>query len=421
MARKRHVIVGCSAAGLSALETIRSLAPEDEIRVVSREKTLPYSPAVLPYLVSGRLSEDNLWIKSKGYFSRMKVSLSLGKGVAKVVPDGKKIVYSDGDSEAFDTLLIGVGAEPAKLPISGLTDSIVHFHALEDFQRLAQLLGKNTEKEVFIYGGGLVAVELAMNLLERGNPVSIVVRSRILRGYFNEYVGSVIEDILRSKGARIYTQSEIKEGKKQKGRIEVALSTGKSLVSDILINCIGVKPRTSVVHGTKIKINAGIIANRRMETNIPGVYTAGDVAEAPSFFSDELGINPILPSAFGQGRVAGANMAGKTKEYEGWISENILNLFGNMGCSIGLAMPSNSSYEVLEEKSDIRKRFKRLVFKGDRLQGAMFFNVDADPGTIRYLIEKKVDLRSHKEALLEKTDKMGLWLVDCAEREKKVL
>jgi NAD(P)H-nitrite reductase large subunit len=421
MVRKRHVIIGCSAAGLSVLETVRGLAPEDEIRMVSREAALPYSPAALPYLVSGRMKEENLWTRSKEYFSRMRVSLALGKGVAKVVPDEKKIVYSDGDSEAFDTLLIGVGAEPAKLSISGLAESAVHLRTFGDFQQLARLLGKENEKEVLIYGGGLVAIELAMGLLERGNPVSIVVRSRILRGYFNEYVGGVIEDTLRGKGARIYANNEIGEGNEQRGKIELALSDGKSLVSDILVNCIGVKPRTSLVHGTQIKTNAGIIANRRMETSVPGIYVAGDVAEAPGFFSGEPGVNPILPSAFGQGRVAGANMAGKTTQYEGWISENILNLFGNVGCSIGLAMPSNGGYEVLEEKSDAGRRFKRLVFKGDRLQGAMFLNADADFGTIRYLIEKKVDLRSHKEALLERTGEMGPWLVDRAEREKNVL
>ncbi len=421
MVRKRHVIIGCSAAGLSVLETVRKLAPEDEIRMVSREGTLPYSPAALPYLVSGRMKEENLWIRSKDYFSRMKVSLALGKGVAKVLPDEKKIVYIDGDSEAFDTLLVGVGAEPAKLPISSLAGSAVHLHTFGDFQRLVRLLGREKEKEVLIYGGGLVAIELAMGLLERGNPVSIVVRSRILRGYFNEYVGGVIEDILCSRGARIYAKSEIREGKEQRGKIELTLSDGKSLVSDILVNCIGVRPRTSLVHGTQIKTNVGIIADRRMETSVPGIYVAGDVAEAPGLFSGEPGINPILLSAFSQGRTAGANMAGKTAQYEGWISENIINLFGNVGCSVGLAMPSNGSHEVLEQKNDARRLFKKLVFKGDRLQGAMFLNADADLGTIRYLIEKKVDLGSHKEALLERTGEMAPWLVDRAERGKNVL
>ena len=68
MARKRHVIIGCSAAGLSVLETLRSLAPDDEIRMISREETLPYSPAALPYLVSGRMRQENLWLRSKDYF-----------------------------------------------------------------------------------------------------------------------------------------------------------------------------------------------------------------------------------------------------------------------------------------------------------------------------------------------------------------
>ena len=421
MARKRHVIIGCSAAGLSVLETVRRLAPDDEIRMVSREETLPYSPAVLPYLVSGRIKEENLWIRGKEYFSCMKASLVLGKGVAKVVPDEKRIVYGDGDFETFDTLLIGVGAEPAKLSISGLAECAVQLRTFGDFQRLVRLLGKENKKEVLIYGGGLVAVELAMALLERGNPVSIVVRSRILRGYFNEYVGGVIEDTLRSRGARIYANNEIREGKEQRGKIELTLSGGKSLVSDIFVNCIGVKPRISLVHGTEIKTNAGIIADRRMETSVSNIYVAGDVAEAPGFFSGEPGVNPILPSAFGQGRVAGSNMAGKTVLYEGWVAENILNLFGNVGCSIGLAMPTNGGFEVFEEKSDAGKRFKRLVFKEDKLQGAMFLNANVDPGTIRYLIEKNVDLRSHKDGLLERTGEMGPWLVDRAERDKKII
>jgi len=422
MTNRKHLIIGCSAAGLSALKSIRDLAPEDEIHMVTREATLPYSPAVLPYLISGKMTEGNLWLRNNDYFTQMKTSLSLRKEVARVLPEEKKIVYQEGDAEKFDTLLIGVGAEPVNLPIKGLTDSIMNFHTFGDCKRLTQLLGNSNEKEVIIYGGGLVAVELAMSLLERGNPVSIVVRSRLLRVYFNEYVGDVIESILLSKGAQVYTKTEIKEGKKQKDKIEVTLTNGKPLLCDILVNSVGVRPRTSLVDGTQVKTNVGILADRRMETNIPEIYTAGDVAEAPNFFSGENSINPILPNAFNQGRVAGTNMAGKSTEYEGWIPGNILNLFGNVACSVGLAMPSEDGYEVLEEKSDAGKRFKRLVYKGNILQGAMFLNVDADPGTLRYLIEKRVDIKSYKEALLEKTGEMGPWLVARAEKGKsKVL
>ncbi|MBI4633638.1 MAG: FAD-dependent oxidoreductase [Deltaproteobacteria bacterium] len=419
MPSKRQLIIGCSAAGLSALETIRSLAPDDEIRMVTREDTLPYSPAALPYLTSGRMSEDKFWIKNREYFSRMKVSLSQGKEVVQVVPEEKKVVYSGGDWEAFDNLLIGVGAEPVNLPIKGLEEnSIFHFHTFWDFKRLAQRLGNTNEKNVLIYGGGLVAVELAMSLLERGNPVAVVVRSRLLRGYFNEYVGGVIENILRDKGAEIYTGNEITEGKKQKDKIGVTLSDGSSLLCDIFVGSVGVRPRTSMVAGTQIRTNVGILADRRMETTVPGIYTAGDVAEAPGFFSGKQGINPILPNALRQGTIAGANMAGKTTEYEGWVSLNILNLHGNVACSIGEALPSEGGYEVLEEESDRGKRFKRLVFKENRLHGAMFLNADVDPGAARYLIENKVDIGSYKEALLEKTVELCSWLVSRTEKEK---
>jgi len=153
-----------------------------------------------------------------------------------------------------------------------------------------------------------------------------------------------------------------------------------------------------------------------MRTNVQGIYAAGDVVEAPSFLNSKPGICAILPEAIAQGKVAGANMAGKESVYEGWIPMNLLKFFGHSAFSIGMAMPERSDVEALERKDSGRRQFERLVFTDGRLIGAMFVNVDIDPGVISYLIRKRVSIGSRKQALLEQPLEVGRWLMLNTER-----
>jgi phenylglyoxylate dehydrogenase epsilon subunit len=148
-----------------------------------------------------------------------------------------------------------------------------------------------------------------------------------------------------------------------------------------------------------------------MMTSNPDVYAAGDVAEAPDFFTGQPGMNQIIESAVDEGRIAGANMAGEINDYEGWISSNIFNFFGHTAFSAGLSMPADTRYEVLQEKDEGKARYKKLVYDEGKLVGAMFLNVDLDPGVLLYLIRKRVDVSDHKQLLLEQPREISRWLM----------
>ena len=317
---RKHLIIGCGTAAMSALKKIRSLTSADEIKLVTAEDHLPYSPAALPYLISGRIKEEDMWLADESYLQQIKCSLGKGKEVIRLLPETKEVVYKDGRQETYDSLLIATGSEPARPPIKGLAEvGFLGFHTIADYKRLAQQL--RGKKEVTIYGGGLVALELATALVEMGYKVKIVVRSRIARRYFDEDAGALIEDIFRQQGAQIYAGSGIEEVKRNKDGVEIALSDGSLLHTELLITSTGVKPRTSFLDGSGVKVNTGILVDRKMRTNIPDVYAAGDVAEGLDFFSGQPGVNAITPSAIQQGKVAGANMAGTETEDRGWVSE----------------------------------------------------------------------------------------------------
>jgi phenylglyoxylate dehydrogenase epsilon subunit len=409
---KKHLIIGCGTAALSAAKKIRSMNRDDQIRLVTREHIFPYSPAALPYLLSGRLKEGNLWLADDSLLHELGFQLEKSKELVGVIPENKEVIYKDGGRESFDTLLIATGSDATRPPIKGLDpERFACLHTYEDCQKLLTRL--NGKKEVTVYGGGMVALETATAFLERGLNVRIVVRSRIARGYFDEEVGTFIEGVLRQKGAEIYAGNKIEEAHGKKDRIEVVLSDGRSIQADLLINCIGVEPRIDFLKGTGILTRRGVIVDRKMRTTLSDIYAAGDVAEAHDFFSGQEGVNATAPTAVQQGKVAGANMAGEETEDKGWIPMNVFRFFGHTTFSIGLS--SQASSERLRDKNN-GGIYKELVFQENRLVGAKFIDADVDPGIFRYLIEEKVDMGPHKETLWERPREMSRWLAMQAER-----
>jgi len=414
---RKHLIIGCGPAALRALEEIRNISSDDEIKLVTMEHHLPYSPSALPFLLSGRIKENDIWLRDESYFHRINAAFARGKEVVKVLPDKKEVIYSDEDCDTYDNLLIASGSKPIKPLIKGSKEAgYSDFHVINDYQSLLKQLDK---KNIVVCGAGLVGIEVSMALLERGYSVNVIeLENRILPRYFDREVAAVIEDILRSQGAQIYTNSKVCEIRADKGKTELILENGSSLNSDVLIMALGVEPRINFIERSGIDINRGIVVDSSMRTNIPDIYAAGDVAETHSFIGNEIGVNPILPNALTQGEVAGANMAGKETNFQGWIAMNILDFFGNSALSVGLSMQSQNGYQVMEDKKDKGAQFTRFVYEGDRLVGAMLINIDVHPGTIRYLIEKKVDIGTNKSAFLEKPDEISRWLV--LENERKL-
>ncbi|MBW2029206.1 MAG: FAD-dependent oxidoreductase [Deltaproteobacteria bacterium] len=406
--KRKHLIIGSGPAGLTALETIRRLTTADDIFLISKEACLPYSPTALPYLLSGQIEESKLWTASEMDFQKLSCRFYPGKQVHRIIPNRNEIVFKNGEKERFDTLLIATGSTPIRPSLEGIEDiGFFGFHTLADYHELVKRL--NGKREVLLYGGGLVTMSLASGLLKKGFKVRIIVRSRILRSYFNPCAGDIIAQGFVTRGAEIITGREICRVGKTGDRFEAELTDGSVFWGDLFICCLGTTPRIDFLEGSAIAVNRGILVNHRMETNIPGIYAAGDVAEATDIFG-RPGINAIVPNAVAQGKVAGSNMAGEKKEFEGWIPMNVFSFFENMACSIGACQAEGNDREVLEQEAKPGKTFKRLVFQDERLIGALFVNEEVDPGIIRYLIEKRIPLKEHKALLLEKTKDACRWL-----------
>ena len=253
-------------------------------------------------------------------------------------------------------------------------------------------------------------MELAEKLTLSGHSVLMIARSSLLRRYFGLPIRNFLQETLTKRGVRIFTDSPLRSVRQNNQSLTLTMDGGQTLAAELLVAATGVAPNAL---GSNLipAVAGGLQTGRYMETILPDVYAAGDVASAPSFFDDAHGVNPILPEAIEQGKVAGYNMAGQKTEYRGWIPWNFLRCFDFHAFNIGL------TGSAIAEKAEVIERaegngFLRLVLKDHLLIGAECFNrLSISPGVFGYLITRRVPVDGHKELLLRKPMETASYLM----------
>jgi len=412
LAKRKHVIVGSGTAAVAALRQLRSAGCDDEVLVMTMERHAPYSPMSLPYVLLGRMAASDIRMVPDEFFNLMDAVFAPERKVVAIEPESKSLTCGDGGQERYDRLLIATGSDPIVPPVLEEAGAM-GFHVMDDYLALAKQLTER--RRVAIVGAGLVAMELACALATKGHEVTVVApRERILRSYFDPEAGARIIGLFAASGVRVHLNwGEAEKAERRNDATWVRFAGGSTIEADLLLACLGVKPRIDFLRGSGIKVGEGIIVDRAMRTNIPGVFAAGDVAEAYDASSGHNRVTPILPAAAAQGKVAGDNMADKKREYDGSLPMNAFNFFDHLAVSVGRVAASGSD-DVLSAKQN--GSYARLVFSGETLAGASFLDVDVEAGVIQYLIRKKVPIGPYRETLLRTPREAGFWLMSEAEK-----
>jgi NAD(P)H-nitrite reductase large subunit len=183
-------------------------------------------------------------------------------------------------------------------------------------------------------------------------------------------------------------------------RFKVSLDNGQTVDADLVIAAAGVKPNTALLDGSGVEIDRGILINHFMQTNIPEIYAAGDVAQGRDFSTGEYEVHAIQPTAADHGRIAAQNMAGTETYFEGSFNMNVLDTVGLISVSFGLWMGAEGgdSCEAVDEDNF---RYISLQFQDDVMVGATAIGLTQHVGVLRGLIQGKVALGEWKQKLLE--------------------
>ena len=411
MNQTHYLIIGASHAALSALHAIRHHDAEHDITVVTRDQGLPYSPTVLPYVVSGRSAPERVFLRDDDYFSRLSVKYRPGAAVRKVRPAKASVQLDDGEEIGYSKLLLATGAAPALPPIPGLSD--VRFHVLRtlnDAVALHRMLP--TTKHALVLGGGLIGMHAAENLAKGGAQVTVVeMQSHVLSGYFDADASGMIEKVFAANGVRLLTSSQVTSLAGRGEGCRATISDGTELDADLLLVAAGVAPVMDFLDESGIEIDRGVLVDDWMQTSAGNVWAAGDVAQARGLFEGEKIINGILPDAVGQGRIAGMAMAGDpgAKPYAGGVPLNTYAFFGQQAVSVGVQESAldSAGVEVHKQLDAEADRYLKIVLKDSRLAGIFGINWAFDPGVMWELILRRIDLSEVKQPFLEAPQKIA--------------
>ena len=404
MQRTHYLIVGASHAALSALHAIRLHDTEQEVTLLTRDDSLPYSPTVLPYVVSGRSDPGRVFLRDESYFAEHKVNYLRGAKVRKVNADQSAVELADGSAIGFDKLLLATGAAPLLPAIPGLAGLKYHvLRTLADALALRAALPR--VKRAVVLGGGLIGMHAAENLAKGGVQVSVVeLQPHVLSGYFDAEASVIIENVFAANGVRLLTGASVASVAAQGAGCRATLANGTVLDADLLLVATGVAPVTDFLEGSGVATERGVLVDEHMRTNIANIWAAGDVAQARGFFTDSRIINGILPDAVDQGRIAGMAMAEDpgSKTYAGGVPLNTYSFFGQQAVSVGVheGALEQAGIEVKKQVDAEAKRYLKIVLKEDRLAGIFGVNSAFDPGIMWELILRGIDLGEEKLAFL---------------------
>jgi phenylglyoxylate dehydrogenase epsilon subunit len=398
MEQTKYLIVGSSHAALEALEGIRLADTEGSLTLVTKDPAPPYSPTVLPYVVSGRSDAGRVYLRDEAFFSSNHVTLKKAELLA--IDESEPVARFSGNlSIRFEKLLLATGAVPAVPAIPGL--DTVRYHVLRTLQDATQLKSAlSRTKKAVVLGGGLVGMHAAENLVKAGAQVTIVeMQPRVLAGYFDDKASALIEQAFTERGARILCGRQAKEVQPALNGFKLILSDGNTVEGELLVVGTGVKPAIGYLKGSGVEARQGILVDERMRTSRPGVWAAGDVAQAPSFYDGAAVVNGIVPNAAEQGRVAGMDMAGDAEGpvFRGAVPVNTYHFFGRQALSVGAASGQGESFETFDPQSG---RYQKAVLKDGRLQAILSINRPFDPGIMLELIRRRVDLSPVKGAFV---------------------
>jgi len=370
-------VVGCGAAGATAAMQARKFNRDVTISIFDVEPYSQYSRCGLPYTISGKVARvEDLVLTPPASWAGMKVQSHLSTKVTSIDTSSRRLTAEGvGGSVTvdYDALVFATGASNTAPPIKGLDKKRIYgLKTIDDARALSEEALK--AKRVVVIGGGLVGMELAEALHERGVAVTIVeFLPNILLAMIDSDMAEIVEQHCRERGLTIMTSTAATEVTGHETPKSVIVKNRVTeevteLPAEAVIVAAGARPNTRLAEsiGVQVGTTRGIKVNDRMETNLKGVYACGDCAEHVDFVTKKPAVGGLGTVAVRQARVAGINAAGGDVRIAGIVGAKVTKLFGLEIASTGLSEDSAKRYGVELVKGSVKGITKPPYFIGGK-------------------------------------------------------
>lgn len=431
MRNARYLIIGNGAAGVSAAEIIRRRDPAGQITIVTSEPYRLYSRPGIAYLLLGQVSEKQIIARSESFYQQHRLELCFGN-VRELDLRQQRAYLDDGAQLPYDVLLLATGAlaTPPTFPGHEL-DGVLTFDTLDNAKRVIQLARR--AKAAVIIGGGITAMELAEGINHHRVRTHLLQRQdRIWPKLFDERESAIIAAQIEHEGIHIHYRESVSEVVGRHGRVEgVQLKGGGTLKCQMVGVAIGVQPNMRLVKGQPVDQDRGILVNDYLQSSVPTLFAAGDVAQVYDRWTEQYHLDILWPSAINEGRAAGYNMVDLAHgrplhgPYDKGSPFNAALLFGvhltvigrvgsgevrdeedlaelshlSRGSSQVWTAPFRSSYRSAWDHSGANS--VRIVLSGNKIVGALLLGNQQLADPLREMVEAEADMTPYTSLLLE--------------------
>src|SRR2546423_6690445 len=345
---QKIVIVGAGLAGAKAAETLRAEGFDGELLLLGAEPERPYErPPLSKEYLRKEAGREKVYVHEEDFYEASSIALRVRTSVAAVDVGAREAVLEAGGRIPFDGLLLATGSSPRRLQVPGHELAGVHY--LRDVED-SGLLGERIEQggRLVVIGAGWIGAEVAASARQKGLDVTLVEMTEVpLERVLGRELGEIYRDIHVSKGVDFRGGVGLDRFEGDDRVERVVLADGSSIDCDFVVVGVGVLPRVQLAEASGIAVDNGVLVNDRLETSVPGVYAAGDIANAMHPLTGRRVRVEHWANALNQGPAAARNMLGANAAYE-----RVPYFFSDQ-------------YDVGMEYSGFPSDWDEVVFRGD--------------------------------------------------------
>lgn len=406
MQDKRYVIIGNGVAGTTAAENLRKQDPNCSIHLLTNERYPLYNRVSLPRFLQGVIIEQKVMIRDFAWHEQRNIQLLTETFVTDVNTEECVVTTDKGHHLPYDALLIATGgwANPLQVPGAKDVKHIYNFVTLDDTKTIiARMLESRT---ALAFGGSFISYELCDGFAMRKLDTTWLMRGPYwLRSALDPEGGEVIDNIAKKFGVEVIHGDEIESVVPNNGVPGyVKTKKGRTIQADVIGVGLGITLNTGILAKTPVEVRQGVVVNEYLETNVPHVYAAGDIAE---FYDPTINKHHTMgtwDNALAHGRIAATNMAGGHAAYID-VPTYTSPLFDVNIAVVGTAESNNPELISLARREPGEKgneNYRKLFFRENKLVGVLMIGSPKGRKKLVEIVKNQqvIETATEREALL---------------------
>ncbi|TCS43000.1 FAD-dependent oxidoreductase [Reinekea marinisedimentorum] len=357
---KKIVIVGGVAGGASAAARARRLDEEAQIIIFERDSFISFANCGLPYHIGGEIKERSALLVQtpESMKARFNLDVRIHSEVIAIDTAEKTVTVrnvTDGTeySESYDDLVLSPGSNPIVPPIPGVdSSSVFTLRNIPDMDKIIQKINIEAPRSAVVVGGGYIGIEMAEALIHRGIETTMVELADQIMPPMDPEMAVPLHQEMRRAGVRLKLKDAVSAIEETGEGLELTMSSGTVIKTDMLVMAIGVKPEVSLAKqaGLALGERGGIKVDKHMRTSAPGVWAVGDAIEVTHFVTGSAAHIPLAGPANRQGRIVADNILGIPSEYKDTLGTGVCKVFNLTAASTGASEKQLNAEGISYEK-----------------------------------------------------------------------